>query len=116
MVHFFHIWFDWHPHDVNSWNSVTCWEELNSATTGQQKAPKQKLLSGRRPSEGQQGSSNIAETMVMLPSHLLYFPCAGKALPHICTASAALWATFKAEEPRNKAQSEDMEANLEMEN
>lgn len=54
--------------------------------------------------------------MVMLQSHLLYFPYAGKALPHICPASEAVWATFKVEETRNKAQTEDMEGNLEMEN
>lgn len=51
----------------------------------------------------------------MLPSHLLYFPSVGKALPHICTASQAVFFS-KVEEAGDKGQSEDTEGNLEMEN
>lgn len=52
--------------------------------------------------------SNIAWTIVMLPSHLLYFPSVGKALPHICTASKAARDIFffpflKWRKPKTKA-------------
>lgn len=61
-------------------------------------------------------SSNIAETMVTLPSHLLPFPYVGKALPHICTVSETVYVNFKAEDTWNKTQPKDKECNLHMEN
>ena len=61
-------------------------------------------------------TSNIAHIMVMLPSHLLYFPLSRESSTSYLHCSEAVRETFKVEEGRNKARSEDMECNLEMEN
>lgn len=69
--------------------------------TGLQQEPRQKMQmeSSLRQEAFTEGGrrcciSNIAWTIVMLPSRLLYFPSVGKALPHICTASQAVRAIF----------------------
>lgn len=54
--------------------------------------------------------------MVMLQSHLLYFPIPGKLYLISALPLRLFWETFQVEEARNKAQSEDTECNLEMEN
>lgn len=113
----------WHS-ETASWACAICSvhrEACNSTIT--EKHLKLKLLSTKHSKAGgcSRGgadycTSYISDIMVMLPSHLLYFPIPGKlylisALPLRLFGRLLKWRKLE-----NKAQSEEMECNLEMEN
>lgn len=82
------IWFSSQIHKLNLWHLFAVY---NHVMLGAKDCSKRKLLRQEALAEGEHRCCicNIAWTIGMLPSHLLYFPSVGKALPHICTASKA---------------------------
>lgn len=99
------------PHQhFNKFNPWYLFAAYSHVTLCAKDSSKRKLLRQEALAEGGHRCciSNIAWTIVMLPSHLLYFPSVGKALPHICTASKAARDIFffpflKWRKPKTKA-------------